>query len=226
MNEPFNILVVTNSRRQATQKTQTEFFICFYCWSFVQAERDRRQGAGGKEHRTQDMRAVGSWNGQAISECRPEQSRIDKVNESLATYLATRVAEAASASRCYAKVLLVLHAFPRAQAFMFRERFKAHDRFWHKRCNKLSAEQLQWVQERERERARDNSQNKHSSAREGNKARTQPIDDIKDQNTRAQIESKQNETKQNKAKQKSKQNSTQNDQKYVQRAYKTKCNNT
>lgn len=100
MNEPFNILVVTNSRRQATQKTQTEFFICFYCWSFVQAERDRRQGAGGKEHRTQDMRAVGSWNGQAISECRPEQSRIDKVNESLATYLATRIAEAASASRC------------------------------------------------------------------------------------------------------------------------------
>lgn len=58
LNEPFNILVVTNSKRQATQKTKLSFSFVFIVGHLytLSSGRGERWGHGTRD-RTQDMRA-------------------------------------------------------------------------------------------------------------------------------------------------------------------------
>lgn len=57
LNEPFNILVVTNSKRQATQKTKLSFsfvFIVGHLYKLSRGKGGTGQGTEVGRHRTQD----------------------------------------------------------------------------------------------------------------------------------------------------------------------------
>lgn len=60
LNEPFNILVVTNSKRQATQKTKLSFSFVFIVGHLYTLSRLRRGGARDKGQATGHKSAL-SW---------------------------------------------------------------------------------------------------------------------------------------------------------------------